>query len=55
MKKMGFKEFLPENLGSFLITTYLYPKHPNFDCDAFFKKLSEKGKRWSMSIFRDFT
>ncbi|XP_064623240.1 2-aminoethylphosphonate--pyruvate transaminase-like isoform X2 [Lineus longissimus] len=42
MKKMGFKEFLPEGLGSFLITTYTYPKHPNFNSEAFFKKLNDK-------------
>ena len=43
MKKMGFREYLkPEDQG-YIITSFLYPEHPNFQFERFYKLLSEKG------------
>ncbi len=43
MRGLGFKEYLaPENQG-YIITTFHYPQHPNFDFETFYQRLSEKG------------
>lgn len=44
MKEMGFKEFLPEAIAGYIITTYLYPGDPNFDFKKFYTSLYSKGK-----------
>ena len=44
MKKMGFVEFLPESIAGYIITTYLYPKDPNFDFTKFYTILYRKGE-----------
>jgi 2-aminoethylphosphonate-pyruvate transaminase len=43
MEKLGFKPFLPENIRSYIITSFLYPDHPDFSFDMFYSKLNEKG------------
>jgi 2-aminoethylphosphonate-pyruvate transaminase len=43
MEKLGFKTFLPENIRSYIITSFLYPAHPNFSFEVFYSKLNEKG------------
>lgn len=43
MGKLGFKTFLPENIRSYIITSFLYPSHPNFSFEVFYSKLNEKG------------
>jgi len=43
MEKLGFKTFLPENIRSYIITSFLYPTHPNFSFEVFYSKLNEKG------------
>jgi len=43
MEKLGFKTFLPENIRSYIITSFLYPSHPNFSFEVFYSKLNEKG------------
>jgi len=43
MEKLGFKTFLPENIRSYIITSFLYPTHPNFFFEVFYSKLNEKG------------
>jgi len=43
MQKLGFKPFLPENIRSYIITSFLYPTHPNFSFEVFYSKLNEKG------------
>ena len=44
MKEMGFKELLKDADQGYIITSYYYPDHPNFDFEAFYTKLSEKGQ-----------
>jgi 2-aminoethylphosphonate-pyruvate transaminase len=43
MQKMGFQAYLkPEHRG-YIITSYNYPEHPNFDFQKFYARLSQKG------------
>jgi len=43
MQKMGFKAYLkPEDQG-YIITSFYYPDHPNFNFQQFYERLSEKG------------
>lgn len=43
MQQMGFKVYLqPEHRG-YIITSFYYPEHPNFDFQNFYSRLSEKG------------
>ncbi len=40
MRKMGFKEYLaPEDQG-YIITSFRYPTHPNFDFNQFYERLN---------------
>jgi len=42
MRKMGFQEYLhPEDQG-YIITSFLYPNHPNFDFERFYELLNKK-------------
>jgi 2-aminoethylphosphonate-pyruvate transaminase len=43
MEKLGFKTFLPENIRSYIITSFIYPTHPKFSFEVFYSKLNEKG------------
>jgi hypothetical protein len=57
MKKLGFKELVPEQHASHIITTYLLPDDPNFSFEGFYTKLAERGllmpshDDFSLSIF----
>jgi 2-aminoethylphosphonate-pyruvate transaminase len=43
MQKMGFKAYLkPEDQG-YIITSFHYPDHPNFNFQQFYERLSDKG------------
>ncbi|MFQ5854143.1 MAG: 2-aminoethylphosphonate--pyruvate transaminase [Anaerolineae bacterium] len=43
MRAMGFQEYLkPEDQG-YIITSFRYPCHPNFNFDGFYERLNEKG------------
>jgi len=43
MGAMGFQEYLePEDRG-YIITSFRYPAHPNFDFDEFYKRLNDRG------------
>ena len=43
MREMGFTEYLrPEDQG-YIITSFRYPDHPNFDFDPFYQRLNDKG------------
>lgn len=45
MKKLGFREYLKDDdTQSDVITTYLCPKHENFDFKIFYSKLNDLGK-----------
>jgi 2-aminoethylphosphonate-pyruvate transaminase len=43
MRLMGFREFLPPELQSPIITTFLAPPHPNFDFPEFYDRLHDRG------------
>ena len=42
MRKMGFKEYLRPEIQGYIITSFLYPKDPNFSFDEFYQKLNER-------------
>ncbi|CAB4033657.1 2-aminoethylphosphonate--pyruvate transaminase [Paramuricea clavata] len=44
MKEMGFKELLKDSDQGYIITSFYYPDHPNFDFEDFYTRLSEKGQ-----------
>lgn len=43
MRAMGFQEYLRPELQGYIITSFLYPDHPNFDFEEFYRRLSQKG------------
>jgi 2-aminoethylphosphonate-pyruvate transaminase len=43
MRRLGFREFLPPELQSPIITTFLAPPHPNFDFKSFYDRLHDRG------------
>lgn len=43
MKKTGFHLYLPDAIRSYIITSFIYPDHPNFSFEKFYSKLNEKG------------
>lgn len=43
MQKMGFVPFLEQSKQGYIITSFYYPKHPNFSFQEFYERLSEKG------------
>lgn len=42
MKKLGFTEFLDSGHDGYIITSYNFPSHPNFNFKTFYSKLNEK-------------
>eukprot|EP01135_Chromosphaera_perkinsii_P010007 Nk52_evm42s1992 gene=Nk52_evmTU42s1992 len=42
MKKMGFKELLDDSHEGYIITSYHFPKDPNFDFEKFYTLLNDK-------------
>ncbi|MFT5470502.1 MAG: 2-aminoethylphosphonate-pyruvate transaminase [Verrucomicrobiales bacterium] len=43
MRRMGFREYVPAESQSHIITTFLFPEDPNFEFEAFYQGLSAKG------------
>ena len=43
MRRMGFREYVPTESQSHIITTFLYPEDPNFEFGTFYQRLSDKG------------
>lgn len=43
MQKMGFKTYLKSEDQGYIITSFYYPEHPNFNFQEFYERLSEKG------------
>ena len=43
MQDMGFIPYLDEDRRGYIITSFYYPDHPNFDFKAFYQRLSDKG------------
>lgn len=42
MREMGFQEYLPAELQGYIITSFVYPTHPNFAFEAFYESLNQK-------------
>ncbi len=43
MQKMGFKTYLKPGDQGYIITSFYYPDHPNFNFQEFYERLSDKG------------
>lgn len=43
MKKMGFTQYLPSHLQGCIISSYVYPKDPNWDFLKFYQGLNDRG------------
>jgi len=43
MQEMGFKTYLKLKDQGYIITSFYYPDHPNFNFQQFYKRLSDKG------------
>jgi 2-aminoethylphosphonate-pyruvate transaminase len=43
MRELGFEEFLRPELQGYIITAFYYPRHPLFNFETFYERLSEKG------------
>lgn len=58
MQELGFQAYLPPDRRGYIINTFLYPDHPNFDFQQFYWLLNEKdqviypGKLSKIDCFR---
>lgn len=43
MRGMNFREYVPAEYQSHIITSFLFPEDPNFDFKKFYQRLSDKG------------
>ncbi|MFT5854399.1 MAG: ubiquinone/menaquinone biosynthesis C-methylase UbiE, partial [Verrucomicrobiales bacterium] len=43
MRRMGFREYVPAESQSHIITAFLFPEDPRFDFTDFYQRLSSKG------------
>jgi 2-aminoethylphosphonate-pyruvate transaminase len=43
MRELGFEMYLPASMRSYIITSFLYPDHPEFSFEKFYTLLNEKG------------
>jgi 2-aminoethylphosphonate-pyruvate transaminase len=43
MRALGFKEYLKPELQGYIITSFLYPDHPKWSFEEFYKRLNERG------------
>lgn len=43
MNALGFEEYLPRHLQGYIITSFRYPTHPNFQFEEFYTRLNDKG------------
>jgi len=43
MKELGFDAYLAPEHQSYIITSFRYPKHPNFEFSRFYQHLSQRG------------
>ena len=44
MATLGFKELLDEKIAGYIITSYHFPKDPNFNFKEFYSRLNDKGE-----------
>ncbi len=42
MRAMGFKEYLKPELQGYVITSFLYPEHPKWSFEEFYKRLNDR-------------
>ncbi len=42
-RALGLQEYLPKQIQGHIINSFLYPEHPNFNFERFYKKLNDKG------------
>lgn len=42
MRAMGFKEYVRPEYQGYIITSFMYPDHPNFSFEEFYRRLNEK-------------
>ena len=42
MRAMGFAEYLPCELQGYIITSFRYPEHANFEFDEFYRRLNDR-------------
>ncbi len=42
MSGMGFQEYLPRERQGYIITSYLYPEHPEFSFEEFYHRLNQR-------------
>jgi len=43
MRKMGFTEYLPEEMQGIIIVSFNYPNHKNFEFGEFYERLNQRG------------
>jgi 2-aminoethylphosphonate-pyruvate transaminase len=43
MRAMGFREYLCPEYQHYIITSFLYPEHPDFDFNDFYTRLNARG------------
>jgi 2-aminoethylphosphonate-pyruvate transaminase len=43
MAQLGFAEYLSRDVQGYIITSFLYPDNPNWDFNAFYDRLNERG------------
>lgn len=43
IRRMGFREYVPAELQSHIITSFLFPDDPSFEFKTFYQRLSDKG------------
>ena len=43
MRKMGFTEYLPEEMQGIIIVSFNYPEHENFEFEEFYELLNQRG------------
>ena len=40
---LGFRTYVPHEHQGYIITSFLYPDHPNFEFQRFYQALSDRG------------
>ncbi|MAF67233.1 MAG: 2-aminoethylphosphonate--pyruvate transaminase [Planctomycetes bacterium] len=43
MRALGFREYLPDALGGYIITPFRFPDDPRFEFEEFYDRLNERG------------
>jgi 2-aminoethylphosphonate-pyruvate transaminase len=43
MRELGFEMYLPAHMRSYIVTSFLYPDHPDFSFEKFYTHMDEKG------------